>query len=214
MKEKKRILILSLISLFVFILTFVFAISGKISVDYSISNSIAKIWSSPTNGFFIFLGKYSLSIMIGIAIVISIFLYLQKRKKQSLIFVFTLMTGYILEKSIKLIVQRDRPLSQLFHETGYSFPSGHTVFSIILFSMLIYFYKDEIKNKAAKYFFVAVNVFLILLVGFSRIYLNVHWFTDVVGGYALGFFLTSLGVLWLKKIHKRVVSKKIPTKTL
>ena len=118
---------------------------------------------------------------------------------QSLILISTLMIGYIFEKIIKSLVQRDRPLSQLIQETSYSFPSGHAVFSMILFSMLIYFYKDEIKNNTRKIIFILSGVFLILLVGFSRIYLGVHWFTDVIGGYALGFFLFNLGVLFLEK---------------
>jgi len=203
MPNKYSKLILSLLSLLIF-LALLFAIAGGTPrIDSSVSSWAVNFQNSATNGFFIFLGGYSQSIMIGIVIAMSIFLYLRKRRKQSLIFVLTLTAGYVFEKSIKLIVQRVRPEMQLVKETGFSFPSGHAVLAVILFSTLIYFYKDEIKNKTAKYFFVAVNVFLIFLVGFSRIYLNVHWFTDVVAGYVFGFFLTCLGIISLKKFRSK-----------
>jgi len=210
MEKKERKIILSIVSLFVFILLSILVVLKKISIDYSISDLVVKMWNPTINGFFIFLGEYSQMIMTGIAIGVSIFLYLsskgheQKRRKQALIFVFTLIMGHVLKEIIKSVVQRSRPANQLFQETGYSFPSGHAVFSIILFSMLIYFYKDEIKNNTRKIVFISVGVFLIFLIGFSRIYLNVHWLTDVVGGYALGFFLVNLGILLLenKNVHK------------
>ncbi|MFH1917829.1 MAG: phosphatase PAP2 family protein [Nanoarchaeota archaeon] len=197
MKEKRRILILSVISLSVFLIVLMFVIFGKVSLDYFVSNLAQKMWNPTTNGFFIFMGDYSQSIMIGVAIIITIFLYLQK-KKHSLIFASTLISGHILKEVLKLIIQRGRPAIQMIQETGYSFPSGHSISSIILFSFIIYFYKDEIKNKAGRAIFIFINIFLILLAGFSRIYLNVHWFSDVIGGYALGFFLFNIGVLFLK----------------
>ena len=198
MEEGRRRLILSLISVFVFILILILIILGKTSIDYSISNSIMKIWSQQINWFFIFLGNYALEMMIIIAIAVSASLYLKKKKVQSLSLISCLGAGYIFEKIIKLSVQRSRPSIQLLQETGYSFPSAHAMFSMILFSLIIYFYKDEIKNNARRIAFIAAGVILILLAGFSRIYLDVHWFTDVVGGYALGFFLVNLSLLFFK----------------
>jgi len=198
MKEKRRILILSVVSLSIFLIALMFVIFGKVSLDYFVSNLTQKMWNPTANSFFIFLGNYSKGIMIFIAIVVAVFLYTQKKKSHSLVLILTLVFGEVLKETLKFIIQRGRPTIQLVQETGYSFPSGHTIFSIILFSFLIYFYKDETRNKTRKFIFVLVNVFLILLVGFSRIYLNVHWFSDVIGGYALGFFLFNIGVLFLK----------------
>lgn len=197
--NKKQITGLSLVSLFVFALILIFVLLGKTSLDYSISSSILKIQTPSLSPFFIFLGNYSEGIMTAMALFFGVVLYLKKRKKQSFVLIFSLCFGYAIKEIIKSVVQRERPLNQLLQETGYSFPSGHAVFSVILFSMLIYFYKDEIKNKAGKILLIAGGIFLIILIGFSRIYLNVHWFTDVIGGYALGFFLFNLGILFLKK---------------
>jgi undecaprenyl-diphosphatase len=198
MTEKKYNLILSLVSLFIFMGILIIIFFGKNYLDFSINNSIWQIQNFYANLFFIFLGKYSETIMIILALFFIALLYLKKEKLHSLILSLSLMTGYLIKEIIKLMVQRERPLNQLVQETGYSFPSGSATISMILFSMLIYFYKDKIKNKKLKFLFIGFNLFLILLFGFSRIYLNAHWFTDVVGGYALGFFLFNLYILFLK----------------
>jgi len=199
MNKKERRVIFSIVSISVFVLLSILVFFKKTFVDDFISNSFINSWNPTANWFFIFLGKYSQSIMIGLAILISLILYLQKRRKGTLIFIFSLGIGYILEKIIKIIIQRERPLIQLIQETSFSFPSGNSVFSIILFSLIIYFYKDEINNKFGKIVFISVGIFIIFLVGFSRIYLNVHWFTDVIGGYALGFSLVNIAILFLEK---------------
>src|SRR3989338_10690942 len=131
MRDKKKTLILSLISLGIFILILMLVVSGKISVDYLISSSVSKTHSPSVNWFFIFLGNYAGGIMIFIAIAVAVLLYSQKRKKQSFAFLLTLVSGYIFGSLVKFAVKRERPLLQLIQETGYSFPSQHSVFSVI-----------------------------------------------------------------------------------
>jgi undecaprenyl-diphosphatase len=190
MKRNSK-LILSLISLGIFLLILILVSIKTPSIDYWISENIQTIWGL-LDSLFIFIGNYSKVILIGIALVFSGILYLQKRKKSSFILIASLLIGYVIEAIINIIVQRERPEMQLIIKTDYSFPSGHAIFSIILFSLLVYFYKDEINNKTMKFVFIFINVLLILSIGFSRIYLNVHWITDVIGGYALGFFIINL----------------------
>lgn len=206
MKEKRHIGILSLSSLFVFLTILILVIFKKYLGDYFISIYVQQMQNPLMNYFFIFLGYYSEIIIIALAVFLIVALYLQKRKMQAFILFLSLGLGWVGKEIIKLIVQRDRPIIQLFSETGFSFPSGHSVFAITLFSFIIYFYKDEIKNQNAKYLFITINVFLVFLVGFSRIYLNVHWFTDVIAGYAFGFFLFNIGVLILKTQSKKFLN--------
>lgn len=200
MKRNSK-LILSLISLGIFLLILILVSIKTPSIDYWISEKIKTLWSL-LNSFFVFIGNYSKVILIGIALISSGILYLQKRKKASFILISSLLIGYILEAVINAIVQRARPAMQLISKTDYSFPSGHAIFSIILFSLLIYFYKDKINNKTLKFVFIFINVLLILLIGFSRIYLNVHWFTDIIGGYALGFFIINLILFFMNFTSK------------
>jgi undecaprenyl-diphosphatase len=114
---------------------------------------------------------------------------------------FGLGGGLLLETLIKLIVQRARPENSLITETGFSFPSGHATMSLILFTLLLLTFKNDIKNNALKWVFIVCNITLILLIGLSRIYLNVHWFSDVIGGFALGLFWLTLLILVFKYVN-------------
>jgi len=111
---------------------------------------------------------------------------------------FGLGAGLSFESIIKIILQRVRPENALIKISEYSFPSGHATVSIIFFSILLYSFKEDIKNKVLKNIFIISNIIIILLIGFSRIYLNVHWFSDVIGGFSLGLFLLTLLVLIFK----------------
>ncbi len=184
--------------MFLFILIII--VNGTPQVDYSVSSGINKLRNPVMDGFFIFLGNYSREIMIGFALIAVLILYMGKRKKESWILLFSLILGYVFEQAIKFTVHRARPGMQLVQEIDYGFPSGHAIFSIILFSLLIYFFKDEIRNKRARLVFIFANIFLILLIGFSRIYLNIHWFTDVIAGYLVGFAIVNF-VLYLVELR-------------
>ena len=119
------------------------------------------------------------------------FLIYHKKKKKAILFFGAMTGGLIVELSLKEIIQRTRPENALVEASStYSFPSGHATIAIIFFLLLIYLFKDQIKNKITQYIFIGGNILLILLIGISRIYLNVHWFTDVITGYILG-------ILWL-----------------
>lgn len=200
MKQNSR-LILLLSSLIIFLFILIAVVIKTPNIDYFISENIKTLWGS-FNEFFIFIGNYSKEILAFIALVSVGVLYIQKRKEASFILFISLLTGYILEKIISFTTHRTRPVIQLVEKTDYSFPSGHSIFSIILFSLIIYFYKNEIKNKQLKFVFIFANILLIFLVGFSRIYINVHWFTDVVGGYVLGLFVINLILFIMEFISK------------
>lgn len=87
---------------------------------------------------------------------------------------------------LKMLFHRPRPILQTIAAHGYSFPSGHAFSAIIIYGFLIYLtYKMDI-SKLLRIIIVSAFTLLIFLIGISRIYLNVHYFTDVLGGYASG----------------------------
>lgn len=114
--------------------------------------------------------------------------------------IFSAMSGLMLELTFKLSFHQPRPINQLADVSGYSFPSGHATLGMILFGILIYSFKNEIKNIILKYLFIGLNVFFIFIIGFSRIYFNLHWFGDVFGGFFLGLFTIIFWILILKLI--------------
>jgi membrane-associated phospholipid phosphatase len=112
-------------------------------------------------------------------------------------YIFDTMGGDALIVSIrKTLVHSPRPLNGLFYDTGFSFPSGHTTASIVFCGLLTYLAWQHWKSPKAKKVSTVLSVATISIVAFDRIYLNVHWFSDVVGGCLLGLFWLTF-TLWV-----------------
>lgn len=97
----------------------------------------------------------------------------------------------LVQDSLKLMFQRVRPdvSLHLIQQGGYSFPSGHSFTNFVFFGMIIFLCRRKLKNRATSNWITALLGCLIFLIGFSRIYLGVHYPTDVSGGWALGLCL-------------------------
>ena len=99
----------------------------------------------------------------------------------------------------KAIVQRPRPDGfRLVVETGYSFPSGHSMFSMAFYGFLIWLVWHYEKDRLQRWLFCFSFAFIIVMIGISRIYLGVHYASDVLGGY-------SLALVWLVLFTKLMV---------
>ena len=112
--------------------------------------------------------------------------------------------GWVLYEVIKLVVMRPRPANCLISTAGWSFPSGHATMATIFFLLLVYLHRVKTFNIIKEALLLSIVILLILLVGISRIYLGVHWLSDVFGGYALG----SVWVIILALIHNRLNVQK------
>ncbi len=89
--------------------------------------------------------------------------------------------------ALKFLFNRARPPMPLIREvSGLSFPSGHAFMGFTFFSIVIYFVYRDVKNIFIKYVLILLLVFTIITIGFSRIYLRVHYTTDVIAGYCFG----------------------------
>lgn len=121
----------------------------------------------------------------------------EKRKELYwFIFNFVLVAG-ILNPLIKLLVMRDRPsLQHLVVETTYSFPSGHAATSMILYGTLIFLMPSLIKTREWAWMIQVLLGLLILSIGASRVYLGVHYPSDILGGYSLSLFWLCLTYPW------------------
>ena len=121
--------------------------------------------------------------LITITVILLIFV---KDKKIGLSVSVNLLIIAILNIILKNIVQRPRPTEyRLIDETGYSFPSGHSMISMAFYGFLIYLIYKYIHNKKLKISLISVISILILLIGTSRIYLGVHYTSDVIAGFTI-----------------------------
>ena len=90
----------------------------------------------------------------------------------------------------------------LVHETDFSFPSGHAVAAIAIFcTLMIYYFARHIKNRHWRDTFIVGNMFLVALVCAARVYLNVHWFSDVVAGTSFGIFWATISILIVRYVE-------------
>lgn len=114
-------------------------------------------------------------------------LLINKNRKFGECIVINLALVTVINQILKFIIQRPRPtrLQHLIAENGYSFPSGHSMVSMAFYGLLIYFAYTKTKNRKRRWTICILLAMLILAIGTSRIYLGVHYASDVVGGFAL-----------------------------
>ena len=134
-----------------------------------------------------------------ITLMITLFILI-KDKKIGLSIFLNLVIATTLNQLLKRILQRPRPTEyRIIEETGYSFPSGHSMVSMAFYGYLIYLIYKYVKNKYIKWTLIVLLSILICSIGISRIYLGVHYTSDVLGG-----FLASISylVIYISAVNK------------
>ncbi len=134
-----------------------------------------------------------------ITLMITLFILI-KDKKIGLSIFLNLVISTTLNQLLKRILQRPRPTEyRIIEETGYSFPSGHSMVSMAFYGYLIYLIYKFVKNKYIKWTSIVLLSILICSIGISRIYLGVHYTSDVLGG-----FLASISylVIYISAVNK------------
>ncbi len=140
-------------------------------------------------------------VMIVIAIIsIIICIKLIKNKKLSLGIILNLAGITLINQILKFIFRRERPTGyRLIEMSGYSFPSGHAMASLAFYGLLIYITKRLVKNKYLKILLITLNIAIIILIGVSRIYLGVHYLSDVLTGYSISIIYLLITTKLLNK---------------
>lgn len=138
-----------------------------------------------------------------------ILLVLIKNKKIGTSIIINLGTITILNVLLKGILQRPRPIEyRIINESGYSFPSGHSMVSMAFYGYLIYLIYKYIKNKYLKYTLITILSALIIIIGTSRIYLGVHYTSDVIAGFLISIsylvVYTSLTKRFIQNTNRNV----------
>lgn len=177
-----------LIWITVFILTFL-AMLGiclfdkKLVFDDTIYNFIISFRCDTLDDVFKFITAFGNPISIVLVVLAFVLLL---RNKDSLLLVVSAVDSVILNTILKHVVGRARPDHlRLVSESGFSFPSGHAMISVCVYGFLFYLAYSKIKNKYLRFFSCLLLGILILGIGISRIYVGVHYPSDIIAGYSL-----------------------------
>ena len=140
--------------------------------------------------------------LIGLTVLLIILI---KNKKIGLSIFANLVIITGLNQLLKRILQRPRPTEfRIVEETGYSFPSGHSMVSMAFYGYLIYLIYKYVKNKYIKWSLIVLFSCLIVGIGTSRIYLGVHYTSDVLGGFLIS---VSYLVIYISAVNKFFIGK-------
>ncbi|PBC05528.1 phosphatase PAP2 family protein [Mesorhizobium sp. WSM3860] len=151
------------------------------------------------------LGSTSVLVLITTAVIVY---FLLMRRPTTALFVFVSVAGGQAASSLlKFEVDRPRPdlVSHLVNETSLSFPSGHAMLSAVTYLTLGSLAARFLPNRRTKIFVLGLAVLITVLVGTSRVYLGVHWPSDVLAGWCAGFAWAMLCWLAARLLQRRKV---------
>ena len=191
------------ISLFAFILFFfitIFIVNGNpIFFDEPIRNLVSS-WHA--DDFFKGITHFGNVYYILILILIGFLIF---HKKSNFKFLMSMMLiNTAANVLLKLFFARPRPnYPRLIEESGYSFPSGHAMGSLMFYGLLIYFLWQSKFSKTLKVIGTIILTLLIFLIGISRIYLGVYYPSDIFGGFLASSFLLCFGIFFYQSMQKK-----------
>ena len=137
-------------------------------------------------------------VVVPVAAISLAILWLQRYRQEAKIFAIACLGGAILNTGMKLAFSKSRP--ELWHrliaETSFSFPSGHALGSMVLYGFLAYVLARHYPKYSRIIYILAAIA--ITAIGLSRLYLGVHWPTDVIAGYGIGFLWLRVCILMLQ----------------
>ncbi len=144
------------------------------------------------------------SIMIALPLILGSLNFIKKKEYFNTIFFCSIpLITFLLNCIIKPLVHRARPPYEMqlaIHPESFSYVSSHSLVTICLWGMVIYFMNKYCKNRVLKISGIVFSILWILFVGLSRVWLGVHHPTDVIGAYLLGLFLLSCYIKLFEKV--------------
>jgi len=188
-QKNKKLLISTAILTLLFILLALNLESPIITKTNLFFNELAEKIQNPLFTFISTLFAYvfdtlTLSIL---SLPIAGYLWMKKKKRVAVIFLVLMFITALSIYALKQTIENPRPINGLMPETGFSFPSGHSTIAVVFFGLLCSIITN--KTKTIKTILITLPILIIL----SRVYLNVHWFSDVIGGALLGTLLLIIG---------------------
>jgi len=183
------------VSIFV-ILSYIIITQGFIPIDTLVSANISSIYSDSLTMLMKTISTIgAMKECLALSFVFVLWLVYKKRWiDKAKVYTLSLLFSIVSFAIIKQIIARPRPHSILVDAHNYSFPSGHSTMAMAMALGVYFVFVDKIKYK---FLWLLVAISWALLVGFSRIYLNVHWVSDVLAGFSLGIVCALLSKLYV-----------------
>ncbi|MCI1694887.1 phosphatase PAP2 family protein [Aneurinibacillus aneurinilyticus] len=152
--------------------------------------------------FFTFMG--SIKMLLFLFLLSCLFMLWRKKVWEAIFLLLAIGGGTVFNLFLKWVFQRARPtLHPIIQETGYSFPSGHSMVSFIFYGMIGYFLLLFFERRVAKAISVVFISVLVFMIGLSRIYLGVHYPSDVIAGFAAGGAWLVICIMGLRVMIER-----------
>lgn len=143
------------------------------------------------------------AVIATLVLVTSAFLWFTRRRAAAILLWIAPAGGLLLNQALKLAFARPRPRVfewRAHYVSAYSFPSGHAMISMVVYTTLAYLIVGLDPPRPVKRATVALAAAIIVLIGVSRLYLGVHYPTDILAGYAVGFAWATLCAFNLRAI--------------
>ncbi len=210
-KEMLIALIIFMASLVTFIVIAfrVFALdkTGADSRAFAFAESLVSDRFTAVMNLFTFFGSHYF--LIPANIILAVIYLLRKKSRYTLKVAAIALTSLLIMMGLKLLFHRERPLIPLLEPArGLSFPSGHSFMSVCFYGLLmIIIWKEEKYHPVAKWSLLIITILLVFMIGFSRIYLRVHYFTDVLAGFSIGFSWLLISSYLIDQVKPRGLKK-------
>lgn len=198
------ILILFVLSLFAFfyITNDIFALKDT-GLDTNMFLAVQPYISEANTAFMRFISIFgSHNFLLPANILLAVYFLLKKHRWYSIKVPVVSLGSFLVMSTLKLFFSRPRPDNPVYEAArGFSYPSGHAMSAITFFGLLIYLVWHHVKNLLMRWLLIILCIVFILLVGFSRIYLRVHYTSDVLAGFAMGVIWLVISLWVIRKIE-------------
>lgn len=183
-----------------------------IAIDTGVADVLYKIRDPITVNIFMWISlaeEWQIMAFILLSLAV-LFIFLKKNQYILPLYISTIGSIAFSEFG-KIMVRRIRPQGfiPVYIEDSFSFPSSHAAIAVAVFGFLAYIVTKNIKNKKLKSLIVTLAAIIILAIGLSRLYLGVHYFSDVLGGYIIGsiWLMLAISILEYKQVDRPFTSK-------